>query len=35
MNKWDHIVTNKINNKNQRNDIIQYDPNFDIKFSFL
>ena len=29
MNKLDHEVTNKINNKDQCNDAIEYEPKFD------
>ena len=32
MKKLDHIVTNKIQNKDQRNDAIEYDPKFERQF---
>ena len=32
MNKLYHVVTNKIKNKDQQNDIIVYQPGFDSKF---
>ena len=32
LNKLDPIVTNKIENKYQHNDAIEYEPKFDIKF---
>ena len=33
MKKLDHVVTNNINNKNQCNYTIEYDPKFDSKSS--
>ena len=33
MTKLYHVVTNNINNKDQCNDAIEYEPKFDNKFS--
>ena len=33
MNKLDHVVKNNIKNKDQCNDSIEYEPQFDDKFS--
>ena len=34
MNKLDNVVKNNINNKGQFNYAIEYEPKFDIKFSW-